>query len=284
MTSNSGDPGDQRPDLNKHPDNTEATQSFTPPVNPYPEQPTYPAASDQFAPYTPPQYGDPLNSQFPPPYPAPQYPSSQYPTSQYPESGFTLADVPPIRLQPAAVAATRILGAVALVGALSFIAYGWLTWASFEPKYTDAAKVSVNGWGQVFQDGSQLIMDPGTAGMPFAAFFIPFLVLPVAILALLVICNIGRFGNSIAILVLSVLHLFVALAFLAVPSTCIIFDNDDDSVFFEGLNHFSTGPGTILATATLVVMTGTSIAGVVLGRKANPSPVAPAGPGGYRGF
>lgn len=294
MTSNSGDPGEYRPDLNKHPDNTEATQAFTPPANPYPAQPTSP--SDQFTPYTPPPYGDPLQSQYPsqqyPPqqHPTPQYPTHQYPTPQYqalqyPEPGFAMSGAPAVRLQPAAVAATRALGAVALVGALLFIAYGWLTWASFEPKYTDAEKVSVNGWGQVFQGGSQLIMDPGTTGTPYAAFFIPFLVLPVAILALLVMFNIGRFGNSIAILVLSVFHLLVALAFLAVPSTCILFDSEDDSVLFEGLNDFSTGPGTILATMTLVVMTGTSIAGIVLGRrKISPSPATPAGYGAYPGF
>ncbi|HEY9316016.1 hypothetical protein [Williamsia sp.] len=297
MTSNSGDPGDHRPDLTKQPDNSDTPPVYTPPVNPYPEHPTYASPSaDQFVPYTPPQYGDPLQTQYPaerypesavpqqpevPRYPTHHYAPAQYPAAPYPVPGF---EVSAVRLQPAAVGATRILGAVTLVGALLFIAYGWLTWASFDPRYTEAPTVSVNGWGQVFQNGSQITLDAGTAGTPFATTFIPFFALPVAILAVLIICNIGRFGNAIAILVLAVLHLILALSYLAVPSTCIIFDDDEDSVLFEGLNDFSTGPGAILATMTLLIVVGTSITGIILGRKKTyPAPALAPGYGAYPG-
>jgi hypothetical protein len=284
MTSNSGD---HRPDLTKQPDNSETTPVYTPPGNPYPEHPTFASPSaDQFVPYTPPQYGDPLQAQYPtdryPESAVPQYPTHHYAPAPYPVPGF---DVSAVRIQPAAVGATRILGAVALVGALLFVAYGWLTWASFDPRYTEAPTVSVNGWGQVFQDGSQITMDAGTAGTPFATTFIPFFALPVAILAVLIICNIGRFGNAIAILVLAVLHLILALSYLAVPSTCIIFDDDEDSVLFEGLNDFSTGPGAILATVTLLIVAGTSITGIILGRKKiYPAPATAPGYGAYPGY
>ncbi|PXW27782.1 UNVERIFIED_CONTAM: hypothetical protein DES50_11378 [Williamsia faeni] len=284
MTSNSGDQGGYRPDLTKQPDHTEATHAYAPPINPYPAYPSPP--SDQFVPYTPPQYGDPLQTQSP----AEQYSDQRYAVPPYPHHypvpEFSVSDhSPAVHLQPAAVGATRILGAVAMVGALLFIAYGWLTWASFEPRYTEAPTISVNGWGQVFQNGSQISMDPGTTGTPFAATFIPFFVLPVFVLALLIVCNIGRFGNSIAILVLAVLHLILALAFLLVPSTCVIFDDDEDSVLFEGLNDFSTGPGAILAAVTLLIVVGTSITGIILGRKKiYPPSTATTGPGGYPGF
>jgi hypothetical protein len=172
---------------------------------------------------------------------------------------------------PAAVVTTRILGAVALVGALLLIAYGWLTWASFEPK-GGGTKQSVTGWGDVVVDGQTVELPAGANGAPYAVVFIPVFVIPVVILALLVVCNIGRFGNSIAILVLSILHLLMAIVFLLAPSICILFDYELDSELFEATNNFSTGPGAILATLTLVVITGTSIAGIVLGRKTTFTP------------
>lgn len=251
MTDNSGNPG---PDLTKNQDQDPTIAYPAPhygaPANPYP--------ADQFTPY---------------PYipPAPQY--------GYP------AQTPVGAPLPGALAATRSLGAAALVGALLLIAYGWLTFASFETKGGDTFTSTVNGWGQVFVDGDQINLPTGASGSPYIGVFIPVFVIPVVILGLLVTCNIGRFGNSIAIFVLAVLHFLLSLLFLAVPSMCILFDDDLDADIFESTNAFTTGPGAIATTVTLLVLAGTSLTGIILGRKKiyPQSPPAPELYGGYRG-
>jgi hypothetical protein len=168
--------------------------------------------------------------------------------------------------KPAAVGATRTLGAMAMVGSLLLIAYGWLTWASFAPKW-GGPTTKVNGWGDVTSQGEATDLPIGAVGMPYVPAFIPLFVIPVLVLGLLVLCNIGRLGNSIAILVLAILHLLFAIACLALPSVCILFDIESDSGLFEATHNFSTGPGAILATLTMLAIVGTSIAGIVLGRK-----------------
>lgn len=254
MTNDSDGSGGSGPDLGKNPyhDPTAAypAPDYGVPVNPYPV--------DQFTPYP---WGPP----------APQY--------GYPPQAAVGAPL------PGALAATRALGAVALVGALLLIAYGWLTFASFETKGGDTITSTVNGWGQVFVDGDQINLPTGSNGSPYIGVFIPVFVIPVVILGLLVMCNIGRFGNSIAIFVLAVLHFLLSLIFLAVPSMCILFEADVDAEVFESTNDFTTGPGAILTTITLLVVAGTSLAGIILGRKKvyPQSPPSPALSGGYQG-
>ena len=119
----------------------------------------------------------------------------------------------------------------------------------------------------MFEAGEPVDLGSGASGAPYAGVFLPLFVLPVAVLGLLILCNIGRFGNSIAVFVLSVLHLLLAIIFLAAPSICILFESDFESEVFEATNNFSTGPGAVLATLTLLVVTATSLAGIVLGRR-----------------
>jgi hypothetical protein len=277
MTDDPGGSAGTGPDLHKNDaqtgDGHQPTPAFSAPANPYPAADL---GNDQYTPgsYAPSRYPDQFVP-YPPPYqPDPeQYPAPQYPAApqfggapqfgrppQFP--GAQLSWEP----KQASVGITRILGAVALVGALIMVAYGWLTWASFEAK-GGGPEQSVTGWGDVVTGGESVELPAGASGAPYAAVFIPLFVIPVIVLGLLVVCNIGRFGNSIAILVLSALHLLLAIIFLAAPSICILFDSDLDSELFEATNNFSTGPGAVMATLTLAVITGTSIAGIVLGRK-----------------
>ena len=272
MTNDPGDASGSRPDLTKADrrpgDGAQPTQHFAAPADPH-----HPGHVDQngFNPYPPAQPSD----QFVP-YPPPYQPSAQqfsqpaqYGIPQYgvPQFG---GSTPGFDTKPVAVGLTRAFGAAALVGALLMVAYGWLTWASFEPKTSSGPRASVNGWGQVFEAGESVDLGSGASGAPYAGVFLPLFVLPVAILGLLVLCNIGRFGNSIAIFVLSVLHLLLAIIFLAAPSICILFESDFESEVFEATNNFSTGPGAVLATLTLLVVTGTSLAGIVFGRRTAP--------------
>ena len=201
--------------------------------------------------------------------PRPQYGTPQFGAPQFgvPQFG---ASTPGFDPKPVAVGLTRAFGAAALVGALLIVVYGWLTWASFEPKTSSGPRASVNGWGQVFEAGEPVDLGSGASGAPYAGVFLPLFVLTVAVLGLLILCNIGRFGNSIAVFVLSVLHLLLAIIFLAAPSICILFESDIESEVFEATNNFSTGPGAVLATLTLLLVTGTSLAGIVLGRRKEP--------------
>lgn len=282
MTSDPGDASGSRPDLTKSDrrpgDDAQPTQHFAAPAdpqysghvdqsgfNPYP--PAQP--SDQFMPYPPPYQPSPQQFSQPTQYGTPQYGSPQFGNPQFGVPQFGAA-TPGFDTKPVAVGVTRAFGAAALVGALLMVAYGWLTWASFEPKTSSGPRASVNGWGQVFEAGESVDLGSGASGAPYAGVFLPLFVLPVAILGLLVLCNIGRFGNSIAIFVLSVLHLLLAIIFLAAPSICILFESDFESEVFEATNNFSTGPGAVLATLTLLVVTGTSLAGIVLGRRRAP--------------
>ena len=276
MTNDPGDAFGSRPDLTKadrRPGDAQPTQQFAAPAdpqhpghvdqsgfNPYP--PAQP--SDQFVPYPPPYQPSAQQFSQPAQYGSPQFGVPQYGTPQFG------APTPGFDPKPAAVGLTRAFGAAALVGALLMVAYGWLTWASFEPKTSSGPRASVNGWGQVFEAGEPVDLGSGASGAPYAGVFLPLFVLPVAVLGLLVLCNIGRFGNSIAVFVLSVLHLLLAIIFLAAPSICILFESDIESEVFEATNNFSTGPGAVLATLTLLVVTGTSLAGIVLGRKRAP--------------
>ncbi|MCK0516916.1 hypothetical protein [Williamsia sp. DF01-3] len=287
MTNDPGDASGSRPDLTKADrrpgEGAQPTQHFAAPVdshhpghvdqsgfNPYPPA----QASDQFVPYPPPY--QPSAQQFSQPT---QYGNTQYETPQYgtPQFGNPQVGVPQywgsmpgLDPKPVAVGLTRAFGAAALVGALLMVAYGWLTWASFEPKMSSGPRASVNGWGQVFEAGESVDLGSGASGAPYAGVFLPLFVLPVAVLGLLILCNIGRFGNSIAVFVLSVLHLLLAIIFLAAPSICILFESDIESEVFEATNNFSTGPGAVLATLTLLLVTGTSLAGIMLGRRKEP--------------
>ena len=287
MTNDPGDASGSRPDLTKADrrpgEGAQPTQHFAAPVdshhpghvdqsgfNPYPPA----QASDQFVPYPPPY--QPSAQQFSQPT---QYGNTQYETPQYgtPQFGNPQVGVPQywgsmpgLDPKPVAVGLTRAFGAAALVGALLMVAYGWLTWASFDPKMSSVPRASVNGWGQVFEAGESVDLGSGASGAPYAGVFLPLFVLPVAVLGLLILCNIGRFGNSIAVFVLSVLHLLLAIIFLAAPSICILFESDIESEVFEATNNFSTGPGAVLATLTLLLVTGTSLAGIVLGRRKEP--------------
>ena len=287
MTNDPGDASGSRPDLTKADrrpgEGAQPTQHFAAPVdshhpghvdqsgfNPYPPA----QSSDQFVPYPPPY--QPSAQQFSQPT---QYGNTQYETPQYgtPQFGNPQVGVPQywgsmpgLDPKPVAVGLTRAFGAAALVGALLMVAYGWLTWASFEPKMSSGPRASVNGWGQVFEAGESVDLGSGASGAPYAGVFLPLFVLPVAVLGLLILCNIGRFGNSIAVFVLSVLHLLLAIIFLAAPSICILFESDIESEVFEATNNFSTGPGAVLATLTLLLVTGTSLAGIVLGRRKEP--------------
>ncbi|CAM3075524.1 hypothetical protein DFJ75_4102 [Williamsia muralis] len=282
MTNDPGDAFGSRPDLTKADrrtgDGAQPTQHFAEPAdpqhpghvdqsgfNPYP--PAQP--SDQFVPYPPPYQPSAQQFSQPAQYGNTQYGNPQYGVPQYgvPQFGGSTPGFDP---KPVAVGLTRAFGAAALVGALLMVAYGWLTWASFEPKTSNGPRASVNGWGQVFEAGEPVDLGSGASGAPYAGVFLPLFVLPVAILGLLVLCNIGRFGNSIAVFVLSVLHLLLAIIFLAAPSICILFESDFESEVFEATNDFTTGPGAVLATLTLLVVTGTSLAGIVLGRKRAP--------------
>ena len=284
MTNDPGDASGSRPDLTKADrrpgEGAQPTQHFAAPAdshhpghvdqsgfNPYPPA----QASDQFVPYPPPY--QPSAQQFSQPT---QYGNTQYETPQYgtPQFGNPQVGVPQywgsmpgLDPKPVAVGLTRAFGAAALVGALLMVAYGWLTWASFEPKMSSGPRASVNGWGQVFEAGEPVDLGSGASGAPYAGVFLPLFVLPVAVLGLLILCNIGRFGNSIAVFVLSVLHLLLAIICLAAPSICILFETDIESEVFEATNNFSTGPGAVLATLTLLVVTATSLAGIVLGRR-----------------
>ena len=287
MTSDPGNSSGSRPDLTKADhqptDGAQPTQQFGAPAdhhqfgypdngfNPYP--PAQPA--DQFVPYPPPYQPD--AQQFSPstqygngPHWSPQYETPQFGSPQFgvPQFG---GSTPGFEPKPVAVGLTRASGAAALVGALLMVAFGWLTWASFESKTSGGPGASVNDWGQVFQGGESVDLGSGATGAPYAAVFLPLFVLPVAVLGLLVLCNTGRFGNSIAIFVLSVLHLLLAIIFLAAPSICVLFESDIESEIFEATNNFSTGPGAVLATLTLLVVTGTSLAGIVLGRNRAPA-------------
>ena len=287
MTNDPGDASGSRPDLTKADrrpgEGAQPTQHFAAPVdshhpghvdqsgfNPYPPA----QASDQFVPYPPPY--QPSAQQFSQPT---QYGNTQYETPQYgtPQFGNPQVGVPQywgsmpgLDPKPVAVGLTRAFGAAALVGALLMVAYGWLTWASFEPKMSSGPRASVNGWGQVFEAGEPVDLGSGASGAPYAGVFLPLFVLPVAVLGLLILCNIGRFGNSIAVFVLSVLHLLLAIIFLAAPSICILFESGFESEVFEATNNFSTGPGAVLATLTLLLVTGTSLAGIMLGRRKEP--------------
>lgn len=277
MTNDPGDASGSRPDLTKADrrpgEGAQPTQHFAAPVdshhpghvdqsgfNPYPPA----QASDQFVPYPPPY--QPSAQQFSQPvqYGTPQFGNPQVGVPQY------WGSMPGLDPKPVAVGLTRAFGAAALVGALLMVAYGWLTWASFEPKMSSGPRASVNGWGQVFEAGEPVDLGSGASGAPYAGVFLPLFVLPVAVLGLLILCNIGRFGNSIAVFVLSVLHLLLAIIFLAAPSICILFESDIESEVFEATNNFSTGPGAVLATLTLLLVTGTSLAGIVLGRRKEP--------------
>lgn len=235
-----------------------------------------PDPSDQFTPYSPPyevpQYGVPQ-------YEVPQYEAPQYGVPQY---GYP-APPPTGSPVPGAVTVTRSLGVGAVVGALLLIAYGWLTYASFEPKGPGVGKSSVNGWGQVFFDGDQMDLPTGANGSPYAAIYIPIFVVPVVILGLLVACNVGRFGNSITIFVLATLHFLLSLAFLAAPNMCILFDDDVAAEVFEAANTFSNGPGAISTTITLLAVAGTSLAGIILGRR-KVYPQGQYAPGVYGGY
>lgn len=286
MTSDPGGASGSRPDLTKadrQPDDgAQATQHFAPAdphhpghvdhsgfdrsgFNPYP--PAQPP--DQFMPYPPPYQPGPQQFAQPTQYGNTQHGSPQFGGSQFGGSQFG-GSAPGLDPKPVAVGLTRAFGAAALIGALLMVAYGWLTWASFESKTSGGPRASVNGWGQVFQAGESVDLGAGASGTPYAAVFLPLFVLPVAVLGLLIVCNIGRFGNSIAVFVLSVLHLLLAIIFLAAPSICILFESDIESEVFEATNDFSTGPGAVLATLTLLVITGTSLAGIVLGRRRAP--------------
>lgn len=187
--------------------------------------------------------------------------------------GFSPYEPPAPR--PAALTATRSLGIAAATGAVLLIGYGWLTFASFTPVDSGDAPTTVNGWGQVFFDGRQFDSYYGGEGSPYTGVFIPAFVIPVVILGLLVACNIGRFGNSVAIFALAILHLLLSLLFLAAPSMCLVFDTESGNEVFESVNTFSTGPGAILTTLTIAIVSGTSLAGIILGRrKTYPQPAA----------
>ncbi|GAB10937.1 hypothetical protein GOARA_063_01360 [Gordonia araii NBRC 100433] len=201
------------------------------------------------------------------PYPQQQFVRPAYPPP-YPPQSFAPAPKPPLKN----VGLTRVLGAIPIIGWFAIIVGGFTTFTTVVANSTGASS-TINGFGRWTHQGEGLPLRFGASAMTLGGVYPTLLVLlPVLILAILIVCNVGRRPIAIINTVVAILAALLALTFILRPDFTTITFNERSGRYIDANYTFSAGPSAYFTLVVCLVIVAASVAVAIVGGRAKVPP------------